>query len=47
MRDRYEFEAAIHEAGDSGGAYAVFPWDVREEFGAGRVKARGTPSGWR
>ena len=40
MRDRYEFEAVIHEAGGSGGAYVVFPWDVREEFGAGRVKVR-------
>ena len=40
MRDRYEFEAAIHEAGGSGGAYVVFPWNLREEFGAGRVKVR-------
>ena len=40
MRDRYEFEAVIHEAGGSGGAYVVFPWNLREEFGAGRVKVR-------
>ena len=39
-RDRYEFEAVIHEAGGSGGAYVVFPWNLREEFGAGRVKVR-------
>lgn len=25
---------------DNGGAYVVFPWDLREEFGAGRVKVR-------
>nr|WP_325222553.1 DUF1905 domain-containing protein [uncultured Oscillibacter sp.] len=40
MRDRYEFEAVIHEADGSGGAYVVFPWNLREEFGAGRVKVR-------
>ena len=40
MRDRYEFEAVIHEAGGSGGSYVVFPWNLREEFGAGRVKVR-------
>ena len=40
MRDRYEFEAVIHDAGGSGGSYVVFPWNLREEFGAGRVKVR-------
>ena len=40
MRDRYEFEAVIHEEGGSGGSYVVFPWNLREEFGAGRVKVR-------
>ena len=24
---------------DNGGAYVVFPWDIRQEFGIGRVKA--------
>ena len=38
MRDRYEFDAPIHELPDTGGAYVVFPWDIRKEFGAGRVK---------
>ena len=23
---------------ESGGAYVIFPWDIRREFGAGRVK---------
>ena len=23
---------------DNGGAYVVFPWDIRREFGKGRVK---------
>ena len=28
----------IHGVPESGGAYVVFPYDIREEFGAGRVK---------
>ena len=40
MRDKYEFDALIHELPDTGGAYIVFPWNLREEFGAGRVKVR-------
>ena len=38
MQERYEFDAPIHELPDTGGAYVVFPWNIREEFGAGRVK---------
>lgn len=34
---RYEYDAVLRET-DSGGAYVPFPWDVREEFGKGRVK---------
>ncbi|MDY3118401.1 MAG: DUF1905 domain-containing protein [Peptoniphilus sp.] len=35
---QYAFDAALHEVPESGGAYVVFPWDIREEFGKGRVK---------
>lgn len=35
---QYEFDAILHELPDSGGAYVVFPWDIRQEFGKGRVK---------
>lgn len=38
MRERYEFQAVLRQADSPGGAYVVFPWDLREEFGAGRVK---------
>ena len=38
MGQVYEFEAIIHEVPDNGGAYIVFPWNIREEFGKGRVK---------
>lgn len=35
---RFEFDAILHETPDSGGAYVAFPWDIRKEFGKGRVK---------
>ncbi len=35
---RYEYDTVLHEMKDNGGAYVTFPWDIREEFGKGRVK---------
>ena len=35
---RYEYDATLHETRDNGGAYVIFPWDVRQEFGKGRAK---------
>ncbi len=35
---KYEFEAEIRKVPDIDGAYVDFPYDVREEFGKGRVK---------
>ena len=42
----YEFDAVIQasEIG-RGGAFVVFPWDVRAEFGRGRVKVSATFDG--
>lgn len=40
----YEYSAVIQPA-DRGGAYIVFPYDVREEFGKGRVKVHATFDG--
>ncbi len=37
----YAFESLIYQAGDTGGAYVIFPYNVREEFGRGRVKGGG------
>lgn len=34
----YEFEAIIKKVPDIDGAYIEFPYDVRTEFGKGRVK---------
>ena len=42
---RFEYDAVLHETPDSGGAYVAFPWDIRAEFGAGRVKVRATFDG--
>ena len=35
---RYEYDGMIHEVPDNGGAYVIFPWNIREEFGKGRLK---------
>ena len=35
---KYEYDAALREMDDNGGAYVAFPWNIREEFGKGRVK---------
>ena len=34
----YEYDAVLRELPDNGGAYVAFPWNVRMEFGRGRVK---------
>ena len=36
--NKYEYDAVLHELDDSGGAYVIFPWDLRKEFGKGRLK---------
>ena len=36
----YEYDTPLHELPESGGAYVIFPWNVRQEFGKGRVKVR-------
>lgn len=41
----YEYEAVIQKVPDLDGAYVVFPYDIREEFGRGRVKVHATFDG--
>jgi len=41
----YEFEAVIQKVPDIDGAYVEFPYDVKEEFGKGRVKVHTTFDG--
>lgn len=41
----YKFYAVIEAVPDKGGAYVRFPYDIRREFGRGRVKAQITFDG--
>lgn len=43
--DIYEYDAVIQKVKDQDGAYVIFPYDVREEFGKGRAKVRATFDG--
>lgn len=46
MNDKiYKFHAIIEPVSDKGGAYIRFPYDIRKEFGKGRVKAQITFDG--
>ena len=42
---QYEYDAVIRKLPEKGGAYVVFPWNIREEFGKGRVKVHATFDG--
>lgn len=44
-RKVYEYESVIYAAGETGGAYVIFPYDIRENFGRGRVKVHATFDG--
>lgn len=41
----YEYESLLYAAGDTGGAYVTFPYDIRKEFGRGRIKVHATFDG--
>lgn len=45
MQERYTFDAVLHEIPEKGGAYIIFPWNIREEFKKGRIKAEITFDG--
>jgi len=36
----YRFEAEIKKIPDIDGAYIIFPYDIKKEFGKGRVKVQ-------
>ena len=40
MGKEYRFDAVIQQNPDMDAAYIIFPYDIREEFGKGRVKVR-------
>ena len=41
----YRFDAVIQKNPDMDAAYVIFPYDIHEEFGKGRVKVRATFDG--
>ena len=41
----YEYNTIIQKVPDQDGAYVVFPYDLRAEFGKGRVKVHATFDG--
>ena len=43
-KEIYEYDAVIQSA-DKGGAYVAFPYDIRKEFGKGRVKVHASFDG--
>ena len=44
-KKKYEFETTIQKVPDQDGAYIAVPFDIREEFGKGRVKVHSTFDG--
>ena len=38
----YRFDAVIQKNPEMDAAYVIFPYDIREEFGKGRVKVHAT-----
>ena len=38
MAKRFEYDAVLHKVPEKGGSYVVFPWNIRDVFGKGRVK---------
>lgn len=45
MSQIFEFDAQIHDVKDKGGAYVIFPYDIRQLFGKGRLKVHVTFDG--
>lgn len=41
----YEYDAIIQKVDDIDGAFIAFPYDLKTEFGKGRVKVRATFDG--
>jgi len=41
----YKYTATIQAVPDKGGAYVPFPYDLRQEFGKGRIKVHATFDG--
>ena len=44
MESLFEFDARLYEE-DDGGAYVIFPYDIKKLFGKGRLKVNATFDG--
>ncbi len=44
MESKFQFQASIHE-GKGGGAFVPVPFDIKKEFGKGRLKVNATFDG--
>ena len=44
-QQEYKYTAHIHCIEEKGGTYVVFPYDIRSEFGKGRIKVSATFDG--
>ena len=42
---KYQFNAIIQQNGDMDASYIIFPYDLRAEFGKGRMKVHATLDG--
>jgi hypothetical protein len=38
MTNHYEYDAVLQEDAESGGVCVIFPWDLKQETGKGRLK---------
>ena len=38
MAHVFEYDGILHVVPDKSGAYVIFPWNIREVFGRGRVE---------
>ena len=45
MKNKFEYDEVIHEVKDKGGAHVIFPWNIKELFGRGRVKVNASFDG--
>ena len=45
MKETYEFDAIIQKVPDQDGAYIAMPFDIKAEFGKGRVKVHASFDG--
>lgn len=45
MQSIYTFEAIIQKVQDLDATYVIFPYDLRKEFGKGRIKVHATFDG--